>query len=149
MPPKKQHPSAKPKAPPANVPPNWPVFKPLLPTSDIYLETVADSQIVVARNFWTGTLCKNYVSFLKSLPLTTTPGKPQKGDALRVNDRFQVIDEAFANRLWMETGLRELICGKEEDEDGGEEDEDEMSPKQRLELWYVHSVIPVRTLSSS
>jgi hypothetical protein len=132
MPPKKQHSNAKSKAPP-DVSPNWPVFKPLLPLSDIHLETVVDSQIVVARNFWTGTLCKNYVAFLKSLPLTTTPGKPKKGEALRVNDRFQVMDEGFANRLWVETGLRELICGREE----GEQEEDGMSAEQRLELWYV------------
>jgi hypothetical protein len=143
MPPKKQHPNAKPKAPPANVPPNWPIFKPLLPPSDIYLETIVDSQIVVARNFWTGTLCKNYVSFLRGLPLTTTPGKPKKGDALRVNDRFQVMDEAFANRLWMETGLKELICGKEDAKDDGEEDEDAMSAEQRFELWCVHPKIQI------
>lgn len=133
MPPKnKQQSAAKPKAPPQNVSPDWPVFKPLLPPSDIYLETVEESQIVIARNFWTGTLCKNYVTFLKGLPLTTTPGKPKKGEALRVNDRFQANDERFANRLWMETGLRELVCGRDDDE---AEDEDTMSAEQRLELW--------------
>lgn len=90
-----------------------------------------DSQIVVIKNFWTGTLCKNYVSFLKTLPLATTPGLPKKGEALRVNDRFQIIDPTFANRLWVETGLRELICGDDENEEG----EEGMSKKQREELW--------------
>jgi hypothetical protein len=132
MPPQKQRSSAKTKdAAPPPIAPDWPAFKPLLPSSDVYLETVVDSQIVVARNFWTGTLCKNYVAFLKGLPLTTTPGKPKKGEALRVNDRFQVIDEKFANRLWLETGLRELVCGKGE----GDEEGQDMTDEERLKLW--------------
>lgn len=109
-------------------PPDWPAFKPLLPTSDLFLSTLVPSQIVVIRNFWTSTLCKNYVAFLKGLPLTTTPGKPKKGDALRFNDRFQINDEVFANRLWLETGLRELVCGDAEGEEG-------MSKEERRELW--------------
>src|SRR4051794_28452470 len=119
MAPSKKHSNLKPIPKKAeNLPPDWPNLKPLLPTSDLSLSTLIDSQIVVIRNFWTSTLCNSYVAFLKGLPLTTTPGKPKKGDALRFNDRFQVNDEGFANRLWMETGLRELICGGE----GGEEE---------------------------
>jgi len=122
--------ATKPKEP-ESPPPNWPAFKPLLPVSDLTLETVIDSQIVVARNFWTGTLCKDYVSFLKTLPLVTTPGKPKKGDAVRVNDRLQITDPIFANRLWLETGLRELVNGNSdaEHEDGA------MSPEERRRLW--------------
>jgi hypothetical protein len=123
---------SKPQAAP---PPNWPAFKPLVPTCDLSLSPVVPSQIVVVRKFWTAALCRDYVAFLKGLPLTTTPGKPKKGEALRVNDRFQVLDEAFANRLWIETGLRELICGRD-GEEGEEEDEGEMSKEQRRELWY-------------
>lgn len=111
--------------------PDWPSLKPLLPASALFLSTVVDSQIIVARNFWTGTLCKNYVSFLKGLPLVTTPGKPKRGEALRVNDRFQVVDESFANRLWVETGLRELVCGGDEEIAG----EEVMSKEQRRDLW--------------
>lgn len=111
-------------------PPNWPAFKPLLPASDISLEPVVDSQILIARNFWTSTLCKDYVSFLKSLPLVTTPGKPKKGDAVRVNDRFQIVDQGFANRLWLETGLRELVNGNP-----GEEEDVTMSAEERKRLW--------------
>ena len=110
--------------------PDWPALKPLLPVSDLSLSTIVDSQIIVIRSFWTSTLCKNYVSFLKSLPLTTTPGKPNKGDALRFNDRFQVSDEVFANRLWTETGLRELVCGDVE-----ENEEQGLSLEDRRELW--------------
>lgn len=116
---------------PGYPPPNWPALKPLLPVSDLTLETVIDSQIVLARNFWTGTLCKDYVTFLKTLPLVTTPGKPKKGDAVRVNDRLQITDPVFANRLWLETGLRELINGNSDAEhEGGV-----MSPEERRQLW--------------
>ncbi|KAJ2902775.1 putative L-ascorbic acid binding protein [Zalerion maritima] len=99
-----------PLAPP---PPSWPVFRPHLPVADLELETVARSAIVVARNFWPKSLCRNYVSFLKELPLTTTPGKPKRGEAVRVNDRFQINDFAFALRLWAETGLEELVNREE------------------------------------
>lgn len=92
--------------------PNWPPFKPLLPTSDLSLEVVAPNQIVTISNFWTSTLCKTYVSFLATLPLSTTPGKPKRGDAVRVNDRFQVDDPDFARRLWAETALQEIITGE-------------------------------------
>ncbi|KAF8853941.1 hypothetical protein BDZ45DRAFT_657258 [Acephala macrosclerotiorum] len=134
MPPKKStHSNTKP--PPKsssstpNPPPNWPPLKPLLPVSDLSLQTLIPNQIVTIPNFWTGTLCKTYVNFLKTLPLTTTPGKPKKGDALRFNDRFQVNDERFANRLWEETGLRELVLGQNEEEGEG------MSESDRKELW--------------
>ncbi|KAL8718354.1 MAG: hypothetical protein Q9225_004495 [Loekoesia sp. 1 TL-2023] len=90
-------------------PPNWPPLKPLIPTSDLRLETLLEDQIVVIRNFLTSTLCRNYVSFLSSLPLVTTPGQPKKGDAVRVNDRFQVDDSAFAEQLWKTAGLRDLL----------------------------------------
>ena len=113
--------------------PDWPALKPLLPPLDLTLSTIAESQIVTIRNFWTKKLCQTYVSFLESLPLTTTPGKPKKGEALRVNDRFEVMDDGFANRLWLETGLKELICGEGEKEDG----EEVMGQEERSQHWFV------------
>jgi hypothetical protein len=89
--------------------PNWPAFSPLVPELDLALEEVMPGQIVTISNFWTATLCKTYVSFLSSLPLTTTPGKPKKGDAVRVNDRYQIDDPAFAERLWSQTALKSLV----------------------------------------
>lgn len=130
MPPKKPKQSA---ATPESAPPNWPPFKPLMPSSNLSLQTIVPSQIITIPNFWTSALCKNYVSFLKTLPLTTTPGKPKKGDALRVNDRFRVDDWGFAERLWRETGLKELICG--EIEKDYEEDGEKLSEEDRKELW--------------
>ncbi|KAJ4991603.1 hypothetical protein SVAN01_02984 [Stagonosporopsis vannaccii] len=96
---------------PAQQTPNWPAFTPLIPESDLSLQEVLPSQIVTIPNFFTATLCKNYVSFLSSLPLTTTPGKPKKGDAVRVNDRYQIDDPAFAERLWSGTSLKNLVTG--------------------------------------
>ncbi|PGH14037.1 hypothetical protein AJ79_03307 [Helicocarpus griseus UAMH5409] len=90
-------------------PPNWPPLKPLVPASDLYLETLLDDQIIIIRNLLTSTLCKTYVNFLSSLPLVTTPSRPKKGEAVRVNDRFQVHDPVFAERLWGETGLKGLV----------------------------------------
>ncbi|KAL5331514.1 hypothetical protein ACEPPN_001048 [Leptodophora sp. 'Broadleaf-Isolate-01'] len=143
MPPKK-HSTTKTKSlsktatstPPAPAPPpNWPALKPLIPASDLSLHTLLPSQIITISQFFTSTLCKTYVNFLKELPLTTTPGKPKKGDALRFNDRFQVFDEGFANRLWLETGLRELVCGSEGEGDEGEGEGDGMTKEERRELW--------------
>lgn len=128
--------SSKPAAPSQQVqkPPNWPAFTPLVPVEDLALDEVLPGQIVTVRNFWTASLCKTYVSFLSSLPLTTTPGKPKKGDAVRVNDRFQVHDPAFAERLWSETALKRLLAGPAEEGALGLDDD------QRKELWGGHVV---------
>ena len=112
MPPKhlkktKVTPSPK-QPPPANLP-KWPPLRPLVPTSDLFLDTILADQIVVVRNLLTSSLCRQYVSFLSSLPLVTTPDQPRKGDALRVNDRFQIEDPGFAKQLWSGTGLKHLV----------------------------------------
>ncbi|KAJ0145442.1 hypothetical protein CTA2_1020, partial [Colletotrichum tanaceti] len=94
-----------------NVPPAWPQFKPPLPVTDLIpdkLDSCPD-KIVLIRNFWPKSLCSSYVTFLRGLPLITTPGRPKRGEAVRVNDRFQVQDAGFAQRLWTETGLRESL----------------------------------------
>lgn len=81
--------------------------------TDLAPEPLLDSRVLLLRNFWPRSLCRDYVSFLRSLPLATTPGKPKRGDAVRVNDRFQVQDQGFANRLWLETGLKEVLLSEE------------------------------------
>jgi hypothetical protein len=109
--------------------PNWPAFQPLVPASDLSLHELLPNQIVTVPNLWTATLCKTYVSFLSALPLTTTPGKPKKGNAVRVNDRFQIDDPAFAERLWSGTALKHLVSGTAEDGTLG------LTDGQRRELW--------------
>ncbi|KAL3453888.1 hypothetical protein BJX65DRAFT_301700 [Aspergillus insuetus] len=89
--------------------PNWPPLRPLITSSDLLLEPLLSDQIYLIRNFLPASLCKTYVSFLSSLPLITTPGKPKKGEAVRVNDRFQIQDATFADTLWRETALMELV----------------------------------------
>jgi hypothetical protein len=59
-------------ATPINATPNWPAFVPLIPESDLVLHEVLPHQIITVPNFWTATLCRNYVSFLSSLPLVCT-----------------------------------------------------------------------------
>lgn len=97
------------KPAPATTTPNWPVLKPILTAGDLTVEETLKDQILVVPNFFTTNLCKTYVSFLSTLPLTTTPGKPKRGEATRVNDRYQIDDPLFAKRLWQETSLKELV----------------------------------------
>lgn len=128
MPPKskssKPKPTTQPNSPKSEPPkPNWPPLRPLLPAADLALTCLLPDQIYLINNFLTSTLCKTYVSFFSSLPLTTTPGKPKRGDAVRVNDRFQIEDRRFAEALWEATALRELVLDFEEEEEE-EEDED-------------------------
>lgn len=97
--------------------PDWPPLQPLVPTTDLTLETLLKDQIIIIRNLFTSTLCKKYVSFLSSLPLITTPAKPKEGEAIRVNDRIQFDDPAFAEQLWGSTGLESLVGGSAENVD--------------------------------
>lgn len=99
-------------------PPQWPALSPLVPAHNLEFETVLEEQILVIRKFFTSALCQRYVSFLSGLPLTTTPGQPKKGNAVRVNDRFQVQDPAFSKLLWEGTALKELVAQSEQDWNG-------------------------------
>ena len=110
--------------------PDWPALQPLIPTTDLALETLLDDQIMLIRNFFTSTLCKKYVSFLSSLPLIPTPAKPKEGEALRVNDRIQFDDPAFAEQLWSSTGLRSLISGS-----AGNVDHHDPTREGAMRLW--------------
>ena len=111
-------------------PPDWPPLRPLVPASDLCLETLAADQIVLIRNLLTPTLCKSLVSFMSTLPMQTTPGVPKKGDATRINDRYLVQDPGFARTLWESTALRDLICGTEP-----RYDNDTMTVDERKKLW--------------
>lgn len=106
--------------------PDWPPLQPLVPSTDLSLTTVLEDQIFVIRNFFTTSLCKSYVSYLSTLPLATTPGKPKKGDAVRVNDRFQINDQGLAEGLWTETALKDLVS------DGAVEEPQDKNGSQTL-----------------
>lgn len=101
---------ARPTAPAAL--PNWPQFRPPLPVAELAPQLhPATPKIASIPSFFPKSLCRDYVAFLKTLPLQTTPGKPKRGEAVRVNDRFQVDDPGFALRLWETTGLKEALLG--------------------------------------
>lgn len=104
-------PAATPAAPAPT--PSWPPFRPSLPVVDLSIESLVKDKVVVLRSFFPRSLCKDYVSFLRELPLVTTPGKPKRGDAVRVNDRYQIDDPKFAHRLWTETGLKDVLLSKD------------------------------------
>ena len=98
--------------------PNWPQFRPSLPVVDLTLELHPSTpKIATIPFFFPKSLCRDYVAFLKTLPLQTTPGKPKRGEAVRVNDRFQIDDPVFASRLWEATGLKEALLGNEDVKD--------------------------------
>lgn len=99
----------------------WPPLKPLVPLIDLHVETLLVDQILLIRNLFTPTLCRNYVSFLSSLPLSTTSIQPRKDEALRVNDRFVIDDPAFAEMLWSQTALRDLVAGPLDGNQAGDE----------------------------
>ncbi|OTB02876.1 hypothetical protein M426DRAFT_322298 [Hypoxylon sp. CI-4A] len=109
---KNQSSSTPPVAAAIQPPPSWPPFKPALPVVQLDPEAPVpglEDKIILLRNFWPKNICRDYVSFLKTLSLTTTPGRPKRGEALRVNDRFQVDDVRFSRRLWLETGLKDAL----------------------------------------
>ncbi|CAJ2504522.1 Uu.00g119160.m01.CDS01 [Anthostomella pinea] len=108
---KKSQPASTPPAATAK-PPSWPPFRPALPVTQLEFDAPVpgfQDQIVLLHNFFPKSLCRDYVTFLKDLPLTTTPGRPKRGEATRVNDRFQIHDPAFSQRLWLQTGLKEAV----------------------------------------
>lgn len=95
---------------PSSAPPAWPQFRPPLPVTDLNPQLhPATPRVVLVPSFFPRSLCRDYVAHLRTLPLLTTPSRPKRGDAVRVNDRLQVDDAAFAERLWAQTGLREAL----------------------------------------
>ncbi|PYI34618.1 hypothetical protein BP00DRAFT_304812, partial [Aspergillus indologenus CBS 114.80] len=113
--------------PPLPPSPKNPYYYPSKPT----LQLLIPNQAYIIPDFFAAPLCKTYTSFLAALPLVTTPNKPKKGDAVRVNDRFQVQDDGFAAQLWEYTSLQRCVTGKRNPveerlysyDDGGEDGE--------------------------
>lgn len=110
--------------------PDWPTLQPLVPEADLALDTLLEGQVVLIRNLFTSNLCKKLVSFLSSLPLTTTPSRPKEGDALRVNDRIQFEDPDFAEQLFKSTALKSLLEGS-----SGFGESGRLPPEDLIGLW--------------
>lgn len=97
-------------ATPPSAPPSWPPFKPPLPVTHLTLELHPSTpRVALLPHFFPRSLCREYVAFLRTLSMQTTPSRPKRGEAVRVNDRFQVEDALFARRLWEQTGLKEAL----------------------------------------
>jgi hypothetical protein len=103
--------------PPPTQRPNWPALTPLSPPTDLTITTLLPAQILTIPHLFTPTLSTKYVSFLRSLPLVTTPATPKRGNAVRVNDRYQLDDPTFARNLWHQTALHHLITTAKIDND--------------------------------
>jgi len=95
---------------------SWPaIHAPYKPVPEI--TTILPSQILTL-NLFSSSVTQQFLDFCQShiVPvLTTTPIKPKKGDAVRFNDRFQVLDPSFADTLWKNSGLKEAVDGYEEE----------------------------------
>ncbi|RDA91422.1 hypothetical protein CP533_6267 [Ophiocordyceps camponoti-saundersi (nom. inval.)] len=117
-------PKAKPstKRPAAEQAPEWPRFKPPLPVAELAPQLHPDTpKIALVPYFFPRSLCRDFVAFFRTLPLQTTPARPKRGEAARVNDRFQVDDAVFARRLWEQTGLKEALTEDDNDDDNNVE----------------------------
>lgn len=108
--------------------PNWPPIAPLIPAEDLALVTLLKDQILTIPQFWPTSLCRSYVSFLSTLSFATTPNKPKRGEAVRVNDRFQIDDASFARLLWEKTALKQMVLNPIIDGN-------ELTSEERDELW--------------
>ena len=89
---------------------------PALPSSaqrshELEIEEILPSQILLVHGFFPSKACATWLSFLsdpQNIRLQATP-PAKKGEAARTNHRFSVTDAAFAQRLWNETGLEEVV----------------------------------------
>jgi hypothetical protein len=92
--------------------PAWPALPtPEQRSHELEIEEILPSQILLIHGFFSSKACASWLSYVSNtqhIPLQATP-PAQKGEAARTNYRFSVTDEAFAQRLWIETGLEELV----------------------------------------
>lgn len=91
---------------------SWPALPtPSQRSHPLELEELVSSQIVLLHGFFPSKVCTTWVNYLsepKNLSLEATP-PAKRGEAQRTNHRFSVRDEAFAEALWKNTGLAEVI----------------------------------------
>ena len=111
---------------------------------ELSIEPFLPSQIYLIHSFFPSSLCTTFTRFLSSLPLVTTPSKAKRGEAVRVNDRFQVQDEALAKELWTGTGLAQAILGENDvqaEEDANDNDEEKRKRQQALAKQWGGEVV--------
>lgn len=87
----------------------WPTIPPRQQYDDeLTLHSLLPDQILTISELWSRKSCKEFVQFLSRLPLVTTPAARKVDEAVRVNDRFQIDDAAFARAIW-DSGLNEVL----------------------------------------
>lgn len=101
-------------APPT--PPSWPSVARPLHSPPLAIQQLLPGLIQV-DNFLLSSTVSLWLSFLTSTPppFALQPSPPAKrGEASRTNDRFGIHDAVFAERLWKDSGLEELLVEREE-----------------------------------
>lgn len=91
---------------------SWPALPtPAQRSHPLELEELVSSQIVLLHGFFPSKICSAWINFLSqpgNLNLEATP-PAKKGEAQRTNHRFSIRDETFANALWKDTGLADIM----------------------------------------
>ncbi|KAJ3494797.1 hypothetical protein NMY22_g20023 [Coprinellus aureogranulatus] len=85
-------------AAPTSKPPVNVDFPPISEKVELECTVVMEDQILIIESFFSPQECKEYVKFIDSLPLELTP-PPKKDEATRVNHRFSVTSQDFAQKL--------------------------------------------------
>jgi hypothetical protein len=89
---------------------NWPTIPP--PSSSLSLTSLSSLGLLLIDNLFPPALRRHFITFIDNLSLDP-PRAPKRGEAERRNERFQVQDDAFAERLWRDSGLSKVCEGIE------------------------------------
>lgn len=90
----------------------WPALPtPAQRSQPLEIDELLASQILLLHGFFPAKTCTAWTTFLKDPKyLLLEPSPPaKKGEAARTNHRFSVVDQAFADALWADIGLQELV----------------------------------------
>ena len=90
---------------------DWPA---LAPTQGKPVQLIPG--LIIIDDFFSKATLKRWTAFLNApdTPIKLESSPPAKtGEALRTNSRFQIDDANFADSLWTETALRELVAEDE------------------------------------
>ena len=90
---------------------DWPA---LVPTQGKPIQLIPG--LIIIDNFFSKATLKRWTVFLNdsNTPIQLQSSPPAKsGEALRTNSRFAIEDANFAQSLWTDTALRELVMEDE------------------------------------
>ncbi|BGP36920.1 hypothetical protein JCM10449v2_000822 [Rhodotorula kratochvilovae] len=93
----------------APTPVAWPAIP--RPSHPLRLDSPAEGLLTI-DDFFPPKTRSAFVAAVSALALQP-PSAPKKGEATRTNDRFSAQDPAFAQRLWEDSGLADVLEGLE------------------------------------